>query len=147
MQFPERPTCHNKEPRYLDLAIEWRGDDTCSYCGSLSPQKLLDVLKDEQSRVSGSDWKYGWPHKFYVHDGKRIMHKWYNDHLRDEGYDEEAMKTLLFALTVHSGIEWFRDERGIGYSAPYHGYQRTGMDNYDMRRLGPQEPGTNRAQS
>ena len=176
MIFPERPTCHDRKPRYGNLAIEWRDDGTCSYCGSLSPEKLLGYLSSETTRLSGSDWKYGWPHKFYItavnpdadklvqvgtesvwHGEEHIVTpiighretlnlKWYNEHLGDDGYDDEAMRKLLFALTTHSGIEWIRDEKGIRYKAPYHGYQRTGLDDYDMRQLPPQLPGTIKAE-
>jgi hypothetical protein len=38
---------------------------TCSYCGSIHPEDLLEALR-AGARLSSSDWKYGWPHKFYV---------------------------------------------------------------------------------
>ncbi len=38
----------------------------CSYCGSLSVQDAIRFLKQPGTRFSGSDWKYGWPHKFYI---------------------------------------------------------------------------------
>ena len=50
--------------------------------------------------------------------------KWYNTHLTDAGYDEEALATLLARLSAASGIEWYKDETGIGYRAPHTGYQR-----------------------
>lgn len=37
----------------------------CSYCGSLHPEDLITALK-AGATMHGSDWKYGWPHKFYV---------------------------------------------------------------------------------
>lgn len=39
---------------------------TCSYCGSLSPKRLLELLQHPETKVECSDWKYGWPHKFYI---------------------------------------------------------------------------------
>ena len=38
----------------------------CSYCGSVSPAEAIKFLKQPGTRFSGSDWKYGWPHKFYI---------------------------------------------------------------------------------
>ena len=40
--------------------------DTCSYCGSLTVSDFLDALEIKGTKYSGSDWKYGFPHKFYV---------------------------------------------------------------------------------
>lgn len=53
---------------------------TCGYCGSIHPGDLYALLPadtfgtfrravdDGERRVTlgGADWKYGWPHKFYV---------------------------------------------------------------------------------
>lgn len=87
MSWPERPICHDdnwqlQSPFRLGRSTwrEPRGDDssskyvspraetfrTCSYCGSIHPEDLVKVLA-EGATLGGSDWKYGWPHKFYVH--------------------------------------------------------------------------------
>jgi hypothetical protein len=40
---------------------------SCSYCGSIHPQDLLFQLTGKVGvTMHGADWKYGWPHKFYV---------------------------------------------------------------------------------
>jgi hypothetical protein len=82
MNWPERPTCHDGAPRYTDFSIEWRPPETvlksgrdgysrdypfrtCSYCGSIHPEDLLKVI-EQGAILGGSDWKYGWPHKFYI---------------------------------------------------------------------------------
>lgn len=39
---------------------------TCSYCGCMHPADLLAAIK-AGATLGGSDWKYGWPHKFYVY--------------------------------------------------------------------------------
>lgn len=60
---------------------------TCDYCGSIHPADLLHVIRSHpglrdtarlqpydlerplrhfQIRLDMADWKYGWPHKFYV---------------------------------------------------------------------------------
>jgi hypothetical protein len=87
MIWPEKPTCHSVDPvfRYANQDIVWRQfagsgwgegepkshpDDpyrTCSYCGSMHPEDLLAALT-QGARLGGSDWKYGFPHKFYVYD-------------------------------------------------------------------------------
>lgn len=38
----------------------------CSYCGSISIDQAIKALQTPGTRYSGSDWKYGWPHKFYI---------------------------------------------------------------------------------
>jgi len=126
----------------------------CGYCGSIHPEDLLTVL-NTGARLGGSDWKYGYPHKFYVYDipnphanepsvvgsqsverdGMRVNEsiigrqgtfhsKWYNQHLLDEGYDEQALTFLLRVLQAASGI-MFRITNGrLEYGAPFFGYQR-----------------------
>jgi|ERR1700687_324385 len=54
------PTWETREGEpYID------GFRHCSYCGSLHPEDLIAALK-AGATMHGSDWKYGWPHKFYV---------------------------------------------------------------------------------
>jgi hypothetical protein len=36
----------------------------CSYCGCVHPD---DLAAEPVWRAEWADWKYGWPHKFYVH--------------------------------------------------------------------------------
>lgn len=43
------------------------GHPVCWYCGSLNPDHLLELFRSGKVvGFSGSDWKYGWPHKFYI---------------------------------------------------------------------------------
>lgn len=42
------------------------GYKDCPYCGSMEPVELADLIVQGKAIMSGSDWKYGWPHKFYV---------------------------------------------------------------------------------
>lgn len=37
----------------------------CWFCGSVHPEDLLAALR-AGATLDGADWKYGWPHKFYV---------------------------------------------------------------------------------
>jgi hypothetical protein len=170
----EKITCHGDtsangvfrfgQPHWLGPEADVRADGyvgqnfrTCSYCGSIHPDDLLTFLK-QGAQMHGADWKYGWPHKFYVKniphpmegkevkqgseswgeqgpDGIWIRHeepimgiagkmwaKWYNEHLID--LDVEAFGRVADALLAHCGIEWFKDEKGIGYRSPRPGYQK-----------------------
>lgn len=106
---------------------------------------MLEILATPGSTFSGSDWKYGWPHKFYLEtinpeadklvqvgssskmvDGVRvetpimghhtmINHKFYNEHLKLHSKEEVAEFSDLSLLFF--GIEWFLDDRGLGYRA------------------------------
>jgi hypothetical protein len=38
----------------------------CRACHSITVAEAIVYLKQEGTRFSGSDWKYGWPHKFYI---------------------------------------------------------------------------------
>jgi hypothetical protein len=132
MEWPKVPTCHAVPSVFVasEHDIVWRPSTedcqhrTCSYCGSAHPQDLLTIL-EAGGKLGGSDWKYGWPHKFYVKGAKgQHLGKFYSDHIMDEGYSEEALRVLLAKLEEHAGIV-FRLEAGeLKFSAPYHGYQR-----------------------
>lgn len=118
----------------------------CSYCGSMTPDDFLDQIR-KGAKVGGSDWKYGYPHKFYVDipnpnpDEKRIvgwgpgeddvtwstyptLHlKFYTEHL--EGWEplkDEKVQDEIYRAT---GISFkFGDDGRVVYSAPCFGYQR-----------------------
>lgn len=38
---------------------------SCSYCGGIHPHDLLNAI-EQGATLGGADWKYGWPHKFYI---------------------------------------------------------------------------------
>lgn len=70
--WPDRPTCHDHdplaqrfEPSRWRPADERQGYRTCSHCGSMHPEDLYSAVL-AGAKLGGSDWKYGWPHKFYV---------------------------------------------------------------------------------
>lgn len=76
MSYPEKPICHGERPRFAEkTGVNWEVREAsgpygvnlrhCSYCGSLHPEDLLKVL-EQGAQLQGADWKYGWPHKFYV---------------------------------------------------------------------------------
>jgi hypothetical protein len=167
MKFPDKPTCHGEQsPVFKFQSPHWREPDssrepygypfrTCSFCGSIHPEDLMAYLESGVAGLDGSDWKYGWPHKYYVEGipnplacrmvkmGSRTeggittaivgaapqtTHaKWYNAHLEDEGYDDEAREKLFALLKEHGGIEFGIGERGLFYKAPYRGYQHVSL--------------------
>lgn len=76
--YDHKIQCHANEHHYADMEEdEWvvrpdNGTDPhytahrkCSYCGSIHPEDLVTLLRNG-ARLEGADWKYGWPHKFYV---------------------------------------------------------------------------------
>jgi hypothetical protein len=78
--FPDKPLCHVRPGgsvfTYDAHPVTWRAPElfrqpsaqpfrTCSYCGSIHPEDLFHALR-AGAHLHGSDWKYGWPHKFYV---------------------------------------------------------------------------------
>jgi hypothetical protein len=78
MTWPTIPTCHKGAWPQPHLPLAWREPRvdleygqvptfrTCSYCGSIHPADLAAALESGAAKLGGSDWKYGWPHKFYV---------------------------------------------------------------------------------
>lgn len=128
--WPERPTCHDRDAvaaRSLSgEQVAWRkrnGIRRCSYCGSVHPEELVKHIL-AGGAVGGSDWKYGWPHKFYLHrtTAGGVDAKWYNAHLLDLGPD--AYSKVAYLLGAVSGISFsFDEESRLMYSAPYAGYQ------------------------
>lgn len=73
MRGPNSPPIHWREPRKPtdDDGPVVESFRRCSYCGSIHPEDLLRVLADG-ARMHGSDWKYSWPHKFYVEVPNRV---------------------------------------------------------------------------
>lgn len=59
------------------------GADHCSYCGSMSVERAIQLLTTPGTKFSGSDWKYGYPHKFYISNNKEFPQdlKFYSGHL------------------------------------------------------------------
>jgi hypothetical protein len=92
----------------------------CSYCGSFHPKDALELLK-KGVHASGSDWKYGWPHKFYISGYSNGGGKFYSKHLYDA--DEKTFEELTDLLAKKLGIRFNIDEKGLSYIAPYGGFQ------------------------
>jgi hypothetical protein len=92
----------------------------CSYCGSITVDDAIRFLKTPGTHFSGSDWKYGWPHKFYIEpygkDGKQLYLKFYNTHLVDEE-DDMIIKWGIISKSCF-GIGWTRDKEGTKFDYP-----------------------------
>lgn len=124
--------CHKNAPFIVaDFKVEWKerrlgqypGPYThCSYCGSVHFDDIRKIVS-EGGALGGSDWKYGYPHKFYAYPKGGGQEKFYTEHLKDLGDPEFAEFAAL--LKAHTDIEFLRDEKGqLMYRAPYYGYQR-----------------------
>ena len=105
----------------------------CPYCGSLDPIELTGLIKEGKAVMSGSDWKYGWPHKFYVDIIKdkivetdkveTIYAKFYSEHLNF--VPDESIEEVFKVISDACGILWAKDPKGLRYTSPYHNYQKS----------------------
>ena len=98
MKWPERPTCHDGDGWAANFGQPfWReanrdghnlpcwacGFETtgpygesfrrCSHCGSMHPEDLVHGLTALGVHLGGTDWKYGWPHKFYIEEFPNLL--------------------------------------------------------------------------
>ncbi len=129
----------------------------CTYCGSLKPLDTIAFFQMAGMRFSGSDWKYGFPHKFYLtvpcepfqdvisshsKDGVTTYetgtrqtrnYKFYLAHMDDATNGEIRMWNRIVA--PHVGVWLRRDpDKGIAYTAVTPGFQTWGT-------IGKQHPG------
>ncbi len=137
-------TCHKNAP-FVGVAndgkVEWKerqhGNypspyDHCSYCGSISPESLYTILS-EGGRLERSDFKYGWPHKFYVHTKNGEMLKWYNIHFLDLD-DTELFKKLADFISAQTAIEFVREGNDVKYAV--HSLARGWSEDYTVSKEG-----------
>jgi len=79
----------------------------CTYCGGIHPEDLVTLL-NEGVRLQNTDWKYGWPHKFYVigPDGSWLG-KFYTTHMQESCVTDEIRERVQRATgilyRVHDG--------------------------------------------
>lgn len=97
----------------------WRDDSTCSYCGSMDVARAIELLRTPGTHYSGADWKYGWPHKFYI--GQK---KFYNNHLEDATL--EQLKEFSELSNELLGVSWDLEGGKIRYLA-VRGIQKWGV--------------------
>lgn len=95
--------------------------ETCSFCGSVTPELLLRWLSSGNG-ASGTDWKYGWPHKFYVNSDNGQHWKFYTEHIGD--IDDEVLSPLLDQIDQVLGVHFEFDTLGrLNFKAPAFGHQ------------------------
>lgn len=136
--------------KQMDGAERLSDYEHCSYCGSITIDDALKGLSTPGVRYSGCDWKYGWPHKFYLnlpcephrhcvsgtsHMGKMsdlkyqtrttIHTNFYSEHLLDA--TPEQIKLWNEVAKPHLGIGFEIVNDKLHYSAPYAGYQTGGV--------------------
>lgn len=108
----------NSEISYKAESIyeyEYRnGRKHCSYCGSLSPNELRELIK-QGATIRLADQKYGWPHKFYISLNGEYL-KFYSEHLKDAKTSFsywDIRRDLALQTGVHLEVD------NMGYIAYY----------------------------
>jgi hypothetical protein len=125
----------------------------CGYCGSLDPVELAELIKEGKATMHGADWKYGYPHKFYVDivnpTPDKLVDKggrsWVEDGVRkEERYiepwgpvihakfytnhfgllDDEIFEKVAETISCACGIAFFKREGKLMYSSPQMNYQK-----------------------
>lgn len=113
------------------------GEEYCSFCGSMTVERAIELLRTEGTHYSGSDWKYGWPHKFYIHPIGGHG-KFYTAHLKD------CSKELLEEFSELSGdllgIYFDIDDKGLLYRALSTGFQTWGVVGEGPDEYAPKVP-------
>ena len=145
------PTFRMAVARGLDGVGEPDIVQTCSFCGSMTIDDVVKYAQIPGTEYSGSDWKYGWPHKFYISipcdpyeraisgvsalngeftDIKRAVctsrhHKFYSVHLRDATPEQLERWNAIVAPLL--GIKFdLHPEKGLGWTG-CPGYQSHGV--------------------
>jgi hypothetical protein len=111
----------------------------CDYCGSMSPKQAITLLQAPGTEFSGSDWKYGWPHKFYIHNKSLSITfgKFYSNHINE--MDENDLNVWNSLSRRIFGIAWQRDIDnrlkwaviGKQHFDDFYGYQQYGRIDED----------------
>jgi hypothetical protein len=113
----------------LDKERAWREDGTCSYCGSQSPGKLMELLKLPGTHFSGTDKTF---YKLYVEHKEhrpRGAGKFYFSHL--EELTDEELAEFDAMLRKCFGLHAYRNEKremrfGCPRSEGFYGWQTWG---------------------
>lgn len=88
----------------------------CDYCGSIDAATAVAALYKNGTEYSGSDWKYGWPHKFYIvlaTESGRTNVKFYATHLCEASEDLLEMWNRVSETTT--GVKYTHSEEGLRY--------------------------------
>lgn len=84
------------------------GKQCCSWCGSMHPSDLAAALRAGEASGHWADFKYGWPHKWYV-DGVPGSIKFYTEHLQDATPEDREVieKAMGLRFTFEGdGVRW-----------------------------------------
>jgi hypothetical protein len=126
---------------------EPEGVGRCPYCGSTSVAHAIALLETPGTRYSGSDWKCGYPHKFYL-DAAEGHRKFYTRHLEFATAELVARFAVLAQRLLGvivgvgpTGRVWYRAPRGW-QTWGIVGEQRAEVPAADLRdlRFGPPIP-------
>jgi hypothetical protein len=97
---------------------------TCSFCGGLHSADFVFLMSREDTGFSGSDWKYGWPHKLYVNVPGKALLKFYTKHLKEANIPTFESANRL--IRRYLDIEFTRIDGTLGWAASYHNIQLSG---------------------
>lgn len=122
---------------WRDADTRW-SQPTCSFCGSISPLSVAEFL-EAGNDASGSEWRDGWPHKFYVTDDDGKEWKFYAEHLVDLSLEEFARVTSAVARVLKVTFEYDIVGR-MKIRAPSYGYQVWRKDGVEHILSGSTEP-------
>lgn len=139
------PVFEERNLTEMDGSIRHDTALTCSHCGSMTIDDAIKAFQTPGTRWSGSDWKYGWPHKFYIEvpcapyrrctsrsaDGQfgysetsREFRKFYAVHFKDATPEQIAEWNSKVAPIT--GIEYHLEGDRLKYVALYAGHQGWG---------------------
>ena len=93
---------------FATFPIHYKENGRCSYCGSLSPEKLVEAIK-AGIHVSFADRKYGWPHKLYLDQSYSGGIKFYTAHLRDATEEQSEIIAKACGLRFRFDTENYGD--------------------------------------
>ena len=110
---------------------------TCSFCGSVSPLDAAEWLNNGND-ASGSEWKLGWPHKFYISDDTGLEWKFYSEHLTPLGQEDFAKVTEAIARVLKIRFEYDAADRML-VRAPSYGYQAWVVDGVERGSVLPED--------
>lgn len=96
----------------------------CSFCGGVHPSDFVFLMGRAGTGYSGSDWKYGWPHKFYITVPGRAMMKFYTKHLKEANIPTFESANRLSRR--YFDVEFARVDGTLGWAASYHNIQLSG---------------------
>lgn len=92
--------------------------ERCGHCGSMNPYQLEKFFQEGRIlKVESADWKYGYPHKFYItiKDRNNRCFKFYTNHLGTDFIkrkDKSVFNSLTMFLFNKTGIIFSQSDNG-----------------------------------